>query len=228
MASAEEGRDFKDSMKYESARLRSFIGYPRDGAIFAIRYAKAGLYYKNEGGYEVHCYCCGVTIPKLSEFDNPAMIHRNMSRNCPFFTRNPEVNVSVTNDEEKCGNFKLTSLLTSLNQDLGYLERGMPPSGAAQRVTTTTRNNEQPIAGASNAQSEAARELLLKKKKLIRENKRLKMAEMCVVCLRQETSIVFLPCGHLITCEDCGKGTHMRRCELCKTVVKGACKVYKC
>ncbi|XP_076079629.1 putative inhibitor of apoptosis isoform X1 [Mytilus galloprovincialis] len=47
---------------------------------------------------------------------------------------------------------------------------------------------------------------------------------LCKVCLEEDVSIVFLPCGHLATCGQCAPA--MKRCPICRTHVRGSVKTY--
>ncbi|XP_052239929.1 uncharacterized protein LOC127850704 isoform X2 [Dreissena polymorpha] len=51
------------------------------------------------------------------------------------------------------------------------------------------------------------------------ENEQLKEQTLCKVCLDNIVSIVFLPCGHLVTCADCAPA--LRKCPICRADVKG-------
>lgn len=45
---------------------------------------------------------------------------------------------------------------------------------------------------------------------------------LCVICVEEKVSIVFLPCGHFTCCEDCAPA--MRRCPICREFVRGTVK----
>ncbi|WAR15352.1 DIAP2-like protein, partial [Mya arenaria] len=57
------------------------------------------------------------------------------------------------------------------------------------------------------------------KRRLLNENKALKESTMCSTCRKSEVCIVFLPCGHLISCEKCGNS--VRTCMTCGQRVRG-------
>ncbi|XP_076230544.1 death-associated inhibitor of apoptosis 2 [Nomia melanderi] len=46
------------------------------------------------------------------------------------------------------------------------------------------------------------------------ENRRLKEARLCKICMDQEVAIVFLPCGHLATCVFCAAS--LTYCQICR------------
>ncbi|WAR15349.1 DIAP2-like protein, partial [Mya arenaria] len=57
------------------------------------------------------------------------------------------------------------------------------------------------------------------KRRLKNENKALKESTICSSCSKKEVCIVFLPCGHLISCEQCGSS--VRTCMTCGQRVRG-------
>ncbi|CAC5397778.1 BIRC7_8 [Mytilus coruscus] len=57
-----------------------------------------------------------------------------------------------------------------------------------------------------------------------RENVDLKEKFFCKMCQRTSAEVAFLPCGHLVTCKDCGPA--VKYCIVCKTLVKATVKVF--
>ncbi|XP_033744154.1 uncharacterized protein LOC117330044 [Pecten maximus] len=57
---------------------------------------------------------------------------------------------------------------------------------------------------------------------LTEENRELREQKTCKVCLDEEASIVFLPCGHLVTCPMCASA--LRKCPVCRTYIRGTVK----
>ncbi|KAJ0183293.1 hypothetical protein K1T71_001269 [Dendrolimus kikuchii] len=56
------------------------------------------------------------------------------------------------------------------------------------------------------------------------ENRQLKEARLCKVCMDSEVSVVFLPCGHLVSCGGCGSA--LPACPLCRCAVKALVRAY--
>ncbi|XP_046551668.1 baculoviral IAP repeat-containing protein 7-like [Haliotis rubra] len=59
---------------------------------------------------------------------------------------------------------------------------------------------------------------------LLTENKRLKEQRMCRVCRTKDAAILFLPCGHLVTCPGCADSVH--DCVACGRSILGTVKTY--
>ncbi|XP_013192066.1 baculoviral IAP repeat-containing protein 7 [Amyelois transitella] len=56
------------------------------------------------------------------------------------------------------------------------------------------------------------------------ENRQLKEARLCKVCMDSEVSVVFLPCGHLVSCARCGAA--LAACPLCRAAVRALVRAY--
>jgi len=56
------------------------------------------------------------------------------------------------------------------------------------------------------------------------ENKRLKAAKTCKICLEANIEVMFLPCGHLVSCHGCA--SLVSRCSLCGASVTDVVKIY--
>ncbi|KAK3100205.1 hypothetical protein FSP39_016263 [Pinctada imbricata] len=57
---------------------------------------------------------------------------------------------------------------------------------------------------------------------LLAENRQLKEQQICKICMDEDISIVFLPCGHMVTCVNCAPA--VRKCPLCRRFIKGTVK----
>ncbi|XP_060607597.1 uncharacterized protein LOC132759771 [Ruditapes philippinarum] len=67
---------------------------------------------------------------------------------------------------------------------------------------------------------------LLEQKKLKQENEQLKQQSLCTKCKQNDVCIVFLPCGHLVTCETCAPTIRYCSVEGCGKYIKGTVRTY--
>lgn len=53
--------------------------------------------------------------------------------------------------------------------------------------------------------------------------------KLCCVCFKEEYNCVFIPCGHLCCCMNCGKKVYElnHKCPLCKKTIDKCQKTYK-
>jgi hypothetical protein len=56
------------------------------------------------------------------------------------------------------------------------------------------------------------------------ENRLLKEQRMCKICMDSEVSIVFLPCGHLVSCPKCAPA--LLSCPICRVAIRGSVRTY--
>lgn len=56
------------------------------------------------------------------------------------------------------------------------------------------------------------------------ENRLLKEARLCKICLDSEVGIVFLPCGHLATCVNCAP--NLQDCPVCRCTIKATVRAF--
>ena len=59
---------------------------------------------------------------------------------------------------------------------------------------------------------------------LRRENNRMKEERECRVCRDKEVGVVFLPCGHLVTCTSCA--STVVECVVCRVRISSSVRVY--
>ena len=57
-----------------------------------------------------------------------------------------------------------------------------------------------------------------------KSNSDLKQLRLCKICLTSDVKIVFLPCGHLVTCEKCSY--KIINCCICRTFIRGTVKTF--
>ncbi|KAK3594450.1 hypothetical protein CHS0354_015449 [Potamilus streckersoni] len=60
--------------------------------------------------------------------------------------------------------------------------------------------------------------------RLMREYQELRNATLCKICHNNIISVVFLPCGHLLTCVNCAP--QVKACPICRSLVRATAKAY--
>ncbi|NXC49616.1 BIR7B protein, partial [Penelope pileata] len=54
--------------------------------------------------------------------------------------------------------------------------------------------------------------------------RRLQEEKMCKVCMDRDVSVVFVPCGHLVACEECA--LNLSLCPICRAVIRGSVRTF--
>jgi len=59
---------------------------------------------------------------------------------------------------------------------------------------------------------------------LLGDYEKLKEERTCKICMDAESSVVFLPCGHIVCCSSCAPV--LRTCPICRSYIKGSVRAY--
>ncbi|XP_075975315.1 death-associated inhibitor of apoptosis 2 [Anticarsia gemmatalis] len=98
------------------------------------------------------------------------------------------------------------------------------PSDNTSNVPRTTSERVTSERVSESERSDAEVKPPEKKLSLEEENRQLKEARLCKVCMDCEVSVVFLPCGHLVSCSRCGAA--LDACPLCRGPVRALVRAY--
>lgn len=60
--------------------------------------------------------------------------------------------------------------------------------------------------------------------KLLEENQRLKENRICKICLDNRSDVLFLPCGHMVSCPQCAPA--LVKCPVCRKQINGHVKTF--
>ncbi|GLG97781.1 Death-associated inhibitor of apoptosis 2 [Gryllus bimaculatus] len=70
----------------------------------------------------------------------------------------------------------------------------------------------------------SCKKLLESESSLEEENRRLKEARLCKICMDEEVGAVFVPCGHLATCVNCAAS--VQDCPMCRQPIKATVRTF--
>ncbi|XP_060587497.1 baculoviral IAP repeat-containing protein 7-A-like [Ruditapes philippinarum] len=59
---------------------------------------------------------------------------------------------------------------------------------------------------------------------LLGENERLKEQYTCKICLDRRVDVIFLPCGHMVSCPQCAPA--LTKCPVCRRTINGQLKAF--
>jgi len=61
-------------------------------------------------------------------------------------------------------------------------------------------------------------------KSLEEENQKLRESALCKICLDKRADVIFLPCGHIVSCPQCAPA--LDSCPVCRKPVMGLVKAF--
>jgi len=187
--------------------------YFRHGDRRSTRYnmAKTGFYY-NGDDLVVKCCACKSIVTEIRKGDDPfgAAAHRS---NCPFNIREMENGIasvasaasSAVRRSDNTGGFVSDTNTTSSSL----------PTTAADATAAATTDTVAPLGESRN---------VIDKAKLMKENERLRSEMTCKKCKQTSVETLFLPCRHLVACEECS--SNMENCITCNAEIQGTYRTY--
>ncbi|KAK5650406.1 hypothetical protein RI129_001435 [Pyrocoelia pectoralis] len=133
------------------------------------------------------------------------------------------LNVQLDEDETADTHIsqEVSQILTeAVNRTLNHNE-DMPQEGAKIKLPTKPKTPPPPPLSPKNEQRNAnsGKSLTLEE-----ENRLLKEARLCKICMDNEVGIVFLPCGHLATCFNCAP--NLEDCPVCRSTIKATVRTF--
>lgn len=208
----------------KSERLKCFNekNWNKNYPVSKLDLVDAGFFiWKNENNIEnlkdkqfACCFYCGVLIYDWEIEDNPWIEHAKHNPKCNYIKLNKDFvekyTKQYTSDAKKIVNIWYDS---DIVQELFSFE--FPFSMIKQSLFERYEEKKMMFESLDEAIN-LTEKCQLKQVKLISEH------FQCKFCLEDEISIVYLPCGHLVTCSFCALG--FANCPQCKTTIKGVVK----
>ncbi|XP_060589383.1 baculoviral IAP repeat-containing protein 3-like isoform X2 [Ruditapes philippinarum] len=119
--------------------------------------------------------------------------------------------------EEIAGMTDLTVNQSEINKDKGKQDPGT--SKKKPDVKGSSKNDiADDMSGKSSPHVHAQADDLMK------ENIELKEQRLCKICMVSDANVVFLPCGHLVSCATCAPA--LQQCPICRASIKGTVRTY--
>ncbi|XP_026872277.2 E3 ubiquitin-protein ligase XIAP [Electrophorus electricus] len=228
----------RGSMESFEERLNSFRNtlHPVDHE----KLARAGFYSKGERD-RVSCFRCGGSLKNWQPNEDPWEEHAKHYPGCSFLLSEKGqefVNsVQLRSPRGHCSNgpshHERASNIMQLEIAQKAVEMGFEPikveatileriQQTRKEYTTVADLIQDLTSSLSDSDSDVCQEVqtedpLKKLEKLQRE-------KLCKVCMDNDISVVFIPCGHLVTCKKCSDS--LSKCPICCAVITQKIKTY--
>ncbi|XP_068975107.1 E3 ubiquitin-protein ligase XIAP-like [Bombus flavifrons] len=178
------------------ARLHTFATWPKSIPQRKEQLADAGFYYIGKGD-QTFCYYCGVGLKDWEPENDPWEQHAKWFSKCCYLL--------MVQGQDYVN--KITG------QDISPLfkEETVQIEGADSVISTDKSNTDKKA---------NLKEIIALKE----ENRKLKEARLCKICMDREIAIVFLPCGHLATCAYCASS--LTYCLMCRQEIKATVRTF--
>ena len=187
------------------ARISTFHHWPAALAQRPTQLAEAGFYYEGTGDH-VQCFFCGGALMDWEPNDDPWVAHSRWLSGCNYL-------LSIKGED-----FVKEVLSRFENGDPCKPEAAVPESSAQQEPEEA--NEETAAVEPTPAPKTTSQEETGSKD----ESSSLKEALLCKICFDQQMSMVFLPCGHSLSCPSCA--TALSSCPLCRKEIQATVRAF--
>ena len=138
-----------------------------------------------------------------------------------------EVKKAITTYKSKQGDDDFTARdLLQLILDEDEVQEGEPKVDAGASSHASNRApHVNPASNAGDCISRATTKSEVKEiRQMAEENERIKEQQLCKICLDKQSCVVFLPCGHLVSCLQCAPALY--KCPLCRLEIRGQVRAH--
>lgn len=204
----------------EQTRLSSYTGWPSQMKQKPENLSKAGFFYLGQGD-KVKCFFCGGILWDWDPTDEPYTEHAKWFPKCPWLSLS-----------------KGDAFVDRVQKDLMTMNIAESTEQTAAKTVEETQPKEIPEDSQPSTSAQAAvnpekkftpQQHLNEKEQLnvtdiIAENRRIKEEKQCKICMDEDVSVVFFPCGHLSCCPKCAVA--LDKCPICRKDIEKQVKIY--
>ncbi|KAL8586655.1 hypothetical protein ACOMHN_040163 [Nucella lapillus] len=231
-----------------STRVNTYTNWPHSETHSPEDLAEAGFYFVGVDDL-VRCFYCKGGLKSWSTSLRPWVEHARFYPRCPFVGQVKgqefiEVVQQLNQKQEDISDAKVeeelkkrqaaseqgATLAAETSEGETEMEQNLLGAvGGAMDGATGGADDEATVHQIALAAAEGnitkTDETHLEKvyEKLEDENVKIKNERMCKICQVEEVGILFLPCGHLVSCSQCAPA--LRTCAVCRQRVKGRVRV---
>lgn len=227
------------SVETFEGRLDSFRG--RQHPIDPERLARAGFYSTGEQD-RVICFRCGGGLKNWMSDEEPWEVHAKHYPGCSFLLaekgeeyvnniqlRHPKGDHSRSSQNGFSSSEQAAQKVLQSEMAQKAVDMGFDPIKVESTILQKLRQNSEGYTsvealiqdiGAQESASDVPKKVddpMMKLEKLQRE-------KLCKVCMDSDISMVFIPCGHLVTCDKCS--VSLNKCPICCATITQKIKTY--
>lgn len=181
--------------------------------------ADAGMYYAGYGDC-ARCFFCGGGLKNWEPPDSPWIEHARWFPKCGYVRMSRgQAFVDIV---QKKNREKQEITLQEVEDELSRKDEFKVTAPVSTAVPAT--DSISGLATGKDMHSHATGQGETNLDALETENEELKSEIMCKICMDEESAVVFLPCGHLVSCTHCSHA--LRQCPLCRAEIKGSVRAY--
>ncbi|KAH3728727.1 hypothetical protein DPMN_054688 [Dreissena polymorpha] len=184
-----QAHNSRSLMRFEWSRFESYANFPKGQENVSFITLAKNGFHYQGFGTVVVCFWCGFLFDDWKSDTPYWTLHRTVKPDCPF--------LSNANESD---NVPINAIYTNDGQyDVKKCE---DEAHNKMREATETHYYDMETV-----------------KRMEEENQLLNDILTCKICIDRKASIVFLPCGHVVSCVGCAHA--LRKCPMCRVRING-------
>ena len=241
----------EDTLREESQRRQTFSGWPLSSPS-PEALARAGFFFLGRGT-EVKCAFCGIRGRGWEIEDEPMEDHRRFSPQCPLVLEQDNGTTGIYGIAPDPTEAARPSAPPAedineetqrrLSREQNTTTAGIPGDGEPSAPTAAIPPSAPP---AEDIREELQRRLVRESDRgssqsvdqepasqfasaatlspMAADNGSLRDDRSCIICMDAEPCMLFMPCGHLVTCVQCAP--ELQLCCVCRAPITGRVRAY--
>jgi len=197
--------------------------------------ANAGFYYLGKGD-QVLCFYCEGGLQNWEANDDPWEEHAKHFPGCGFLnvTKSPDYVRTIHENLRRTSNDRENPLTSDeipnrYSRSCSYSSNSGSSDYSKSPESSQTSSQEEETRGRKHfdvciPEKDGNKDSKKEDKELIEENKRLRDERLCKICADKDLGVVFIPCGHLVTCTTCAAS--LNNCPVCRSTITSLVKTY--
>ncbi|XP_034232548.1 inhibitor of apoptosis protein-like [Thrips palmi] len=204
------------------ARLESFESWPSALKLRPQELADAGFFYTGLGDKTI-CFQCGGGLKDWAETDEPWREHALYFSNCGYLlqTKGREFVAEVLGKRPATLTPEEIKAL-AIPKDFSNVVKQCPQSASSSTSEEVSSLEANCSSVEENESSLTTPSIAVPSKSSV--TKQVDDARACKICLTEEIGVVFLPCGHLVSCVRCAAS--LTTCAVCREPVVATVRAY--
>ncbi|XP_003741968.1 putative inhibitor of apoptosis [Galendromus occidentalis] len=237
-------------MVSSSSRMATFTtnSWPAEAKVKAVDLVEAGFFFLGMHDF-TKCFSCDGGLCNWAEGDDPWVEHARWFPDCnflklnkgePFIEKYRNLHQQMLNEAEVEAQSPEDPMDDTLRNELEFimnssdveffLKQGVPPQVVRMTLKKFMLDKGRGFAGPDELGAVLSQVVSFSKKaapEAKRENNRVEEIPenmLCRVCMVHERGVVFLPCGHFVTCPSCAAS--VTECVMCRKPIVSTVRTF--
>uniref|UniRef100_A0A3B3Z775 E3 ubiquitin-protein ligase XIAP n=1 Tax=Periophthalmus magnuspinnatus TaxID=409849 RepID=A0A3B3Z775_9GOBI len=215
-------------MRSEEARLQTFAQWPSSCPMRPSDLARAGFFSLRKDDH-VQCFCCAGMIGAWEPEDDAWGEHEKHYPNCLFILGHDVGNIPLQGGSQEEDGGRRAVYMGTFEQRLQSFQgisHPISPERLAQAGFYSTGKGDRVLCFSCRGGLKGwePEEDPWEEHDPLKKLEQLQREKLCKICMDRDISVVFVPCGHLVACQQCSR--EVTKCPICCSAITQKVKTF--